>query len=904
MRPIRSTYRKARARTGFMAALCIVVIAQLGGTLYPGAPSARADAPVLQGIYDAVSSFYQTGITASDLDGDGREELLVGNQNGCLYCFTPEARVVWMYGTGSPIQGSPACYDVDGDGKQEVWVGDMDGRMWGFDSSGKPLVKWGWPKQTYTMGGLSGIHSSPAVGDINGDGAVEIVVGTWGQRVYAWTYDGQALPGWPFNNEDTVWSSPALADIDWDGVKEVVIGADSTGGPNWPYPPGGLLYVLEEDASVLPGFPRVTPEVTWSSPAVVDIDADGRYEIIVGTGHYYTAIGNLTTESHRVYAYNHDGSPVPGWPAAVAGSTFSSPSLGDVDGDGTGEIVVGTIPVNGYGADGITVLEPDGNVARQIGGLGGPTMGSAALGDVTGDGVADIIAGSGQRFYAWDGSGNQLWMMEMGNFVVSSPAVGDFDGDGSIEVAVVTGDAPGGSFPGGKLYVYDCGRPAPAAGAAGHALPWRMFRRAPHHRATVLTGGEPNPVRRYAKRWYMAEGSTAGGMETWILVQNPGDRPAKVSLTYMTGAGCVAGPEVTLPPRSRRSFNAAETVPDQWEVATRVASDRQVVAERAVYGNSRTWAHASVGTTSARKTWYLAEGSTGPGMETWVLVQNPNTAPSTVTLSFMTDGGLMAGPSVLLPACSRKSFNLAQFVPCYWGVSTHVQADRPVVAERAVYGNGRTWATGSGGAGLPATTWHLAEGSTANGIETYLLVQNPKHPDAHVQVDYLTPDGPVAGPGFTVKAGARRTIYAADTVNGAPGLAASVTSDTPVVLERAMYGNGRAWGTASVAMAVPKKTWYLAEGSTAGGMETWITVQNPNDRKVKVTVSYLTANGAVAGPPLTLAARSRATLFVADTVPNEWEVSTVVAASGPVVAERAMYGNGRAWGHESLGFAP
>ncbi len=677
-----------------------------------------------------------------------------------------------MYGTTAPIQGTPACVDVDGDGKQEIWVGDMKGRMWGFDWQGRPLTKWGWPRQTRTTGGIGGIFSSPAVGDINGDGADEIVVGTYGQQVYAWTYTGQELPGWPFNNEDTIWSSPALADIDNDGVKEVVIGADSTGGPNWPYPPGGLLYVLDEDASVLPGFPKVTPEVTWSSPAVADIDGDGRYEIIVGTGHYYTAIGKLTTESQRVYAYNHDGTPVPGWPAVVAGSTFSSPSIADVDGDGTREIVVGTIPVNGHGADSVTIIEPDGKVARQIGGLGGPTMGSPALGDVSGDGVPDIILGSGQRFYAWDGSGTELWNMNMKNFVVCNPVVGDFDADDSVEVAVVTGDMPGGSFSGGKLYVYDCGPKAASSGAdEGKLFPWPMFRHAPDHRATILTGNEPPPPPpREAKTWYLAEGSTGPGMETWVLVQNPGTENAKVRLTYMTPAGAVAGPSVVMPPRTRRSFSVGDTVSNQWEVSTMVSSDRQVVAERASYGDNRTWATDSIGVPSAKKTWYFAEGSTGPGMETWVLVQNPNRTAATVTLSFMTDRGLIGGPSAVLPAVSRRSFNLSEYVPNHWGVSTKVEGDAPLVAERAVYGNNRTWATGSIGAPLPATRWYLAEGSTGPGMETYVLIQNPKHPDANVHIDYMTPEGLVAGPSFTVRAGSRQTIYAADTIDGAASL--------------------------------------------------------------------------------------------------------------------------------------
>ncbi len=888
-------------------ALSLLILAALvGAGLAPFTiGQARAAAPVLQGSYNAGSSFYQAGIAVSDINADGKDELLVGNQDSRLYCFDAFGNVLWMYGTKAAIQGTPACADVDHDGRQEVFVGDMLGRMWGFDYLGQPLVKWGWPRQTVTTGGLSGIFSSPAVGDINGDGLDEIVVGTYGQRVYAWTYNGQELPGWPFNNEDTIWSSPALADIDYDGLKEVVIGADSTGGPNWPYPPGGLLYVLEEDASVAPGFPKYTPEVTWSSPAVGDIDGDGRYEIVVGTGHYYTATGKLTFESQRVYAYKHDGSTVPGWPAVVAGSTFSSPAVGDVDGDGTSEIVVGSVMVNRQGAEKVSVIEPNGRLAAEVNGLGGPTMGSPALGDVNSDGVTDIVLGSGQRFYAWDGSGNELWNMYMNNFVVSNPGVGDFDRDGSVEAAVVTGDAPGGSFPGGKFYVYDCGPKAAAPGGDAALFPWPMFRKTPDHRAAIPVGNEPPPPPpAEAKKWYLAEGSTGPGMETWVTLLNPGTSSANVRLTYMTPGGAVSGPRAMMPPETRCSFNVGERVPNTWEVSTMVSSDTQIVAERTVYGNNRGWAHNSVGAPAAKQTWYLAEGSTGPGMETWVTVQNPNSTTATVSLSFQTDRGLVGGPRAVVATSSRRSFNLSSYVPNHWGVSTKVDSDIPVIAERSVYGNNRTWATGSVGAPLPATRWFLAEGSTGAGMQTYILVQNPKHPAANCHVDYMTTSGMVAGPSFTVGAGSRQTINAADTVNGQASISAVVTSDVPVVVERSVYGSGRAWGTDSVATVIPKKTWYMAEGSTGGGMETWVSIQNPNAESVRLNLSYVTPSGRKAGPGVFMPPLSRCSIFVADTVPDSYQVSTVVSADKPVIAERAMYGNNRTWGHGSVGFAP
>jgi hypothetical protein len=63
----------------------------------------------------------------------------------------------------------------------------------------------------------------------------------------------------------------------------------------------------------------------------------------------------------------------------------------------------------------------------------------------------------------------------------------------------------------------------------------------------------------------------------------------------------------------------------------------------------------------------------------------------------------------------------------------------------------------------------------------------------------------------------------------------------------------------------------------------------------------MTPQGLRKGPALTLPARSRKTVFVADTVPDNYSVSTRVTSDEPVVAERAVYGNNRAWGHDSVG---
>jgi len=116
-----------------------------------------------------------------------------------------------------------------------------------------------------------------------------------------------------------------------------------------------------------------------------------------------------------------------------------------------------------------------------------------------------------------------------------------------------------------------------------------------------------------------------------------------------------------------------------------------------------------------------------------------------------------------------------------------------------------------------------------------------------------------------------------------------------------MYGNNRQWAHDSIGASAPDTNWCLAEGSTGPGFETWVLVQNPNDTEAKVTLTYMLGDTEKNGPTVTLPAHSRQTFNVSDTVGQVWDVSTMVTSDKPVIAERAMYGSGRAWGTESIG---
>jgi hypothetical protein len=176
-------------------------------------------------------------------------------------------------------------------------------------------------------------------------------------------------------------------------------------------------------------------------------------------------------------------------------------------------------------------------------------------------------------------------------------------------------------------------------------------------------------------------------------VQNPNDEEVEVELRFHTGEGEVEGPVGALLPHSRRSYRVNEFV-TSYHVSTQVTSSGPVVCERSMYGNGWNWAHNSIGASVLDSTWHLAEGCTEGGMETFILVQNPNDEEVEVELTFRTESGEVQGPVKTLAASSRFTFNVGEFVGSY-NVSTMVEASGQVVCERAMYGGDRTWAHNS-----------------------------------------------------------------------------------------------------------------------------------------------------------------------------------------------------------------
>lgn len=379
-----------------------------------------------------------------------------------------------------------------------------------FDTAGQ--LRPGWPAYT-----LDPLWSSAAVGDIDGDGKMEIVVGSNGTRVYAFNDDGTEVINGD-NNASTLgvfkalsagpnFCTPALADIDNDGLPEIIFNSGN-----------GRVYAWNADGSDVPGFPIVTSAYFSGSPAVGYLDGAGdtSLEIVcVGT-------------NDSIYVFEPNGARRPGWPKwnrASGTSKSPSPAIADMNNDGYNDIVFQS--TNGY----LFVYNRDGSTIPLLSSIkytaltSGVAECSPIVADLNGDGRNDVLLGDESgKLYAisgMDGSMLPGFPIQLAGEVRGTPAVADIDRDGMTEIVVADWDK--------NIYVWDYDFPFQPNGVA----PWPQFHHDPRRtglaNATLYLGvdgpGEdgstvrelelappsPNPAYARSRLWFGVPVTLAGG---------------------------------------------------------------------------------------------------------------------------------------------------------------------------------------------------------------------------------------------------------------------------------------------------------------------------------------------------------------------------------------------------------
>jgi FG-GAP-like repeat len=163
--------------------------------------------------------------------------------------------------------------------------------------------------------------ASPAAGDLDGDGEIEIVAVTAAGALYILDRRGSQEAAARVAGQYS-FSSPALGDLDGDGRAEIAVGGGQGDG-------SGFFSLFDAEGAMMPGWPLATGADVSASAALVDLDGDGHREVVVP---------DLSGQLHALRA---DATPLPGWPRDLDGWVLSSPVAADLDGDGGLEVVLG-----------------------------------------------------------------------------------------------------------------------------------------------------------------------------------------------------------------------------------------------------------------------------------------------------------------------------------------------------------------------------------------------------------------------------------------------------------------------------------------------------------------------------------------------------------------------------------
>jgi outer membrane protein assembly factor BamB len=317
--------------------------------------------------------------------------------------------ILWWYDLDAPSFGSAAVDDIDGDGKMEIVFGTYfnDEQVHAINAdSGTTL----W---TYNTGGCN--DASPAIADVDLDGELEVIVPASSPRI-VYCFEGAS--------GDVEWSTPtgsycldsppAVADVDNDGKPEVVFGTFN-----------GYVYCLNgEDGSQCWRKSLGTDSYIQSGPNILDVDDDEQLDVVVAQFAGDCRVYALTGDSARTLWYSDQPQDY----------MYHGGSFADIDEDGKPEIAIGCYDGHLYvmnAEDG----SPEWDYPTYFY-VGAPT----SIADLNNDDHLEIVFVSYNELIVVSHTGGYLWSYPTGGNIFRGAAISDVNGDGILDVAFGSDD--------------------------------------------------------------------------------------------------------------------------------------------------------------------------------------------------------------------------------------------------------------------------------------------------------------------------------------------------------------------------------------------------------------------------------------------------------------------------------
>jgi len=446
---------------------------------------------------ELTSNYFGISVASGDVNGDGYSDVIVGasgyaSNTGRAYIYfggssmNNTADVTMTGETTTSVFGRSvsAAGDVNGDGYSDVIAG-ADGYA---SNTGRAYIFFGESSMNntadVTLTGESTVNyfgASVSVGDVNGDGYSDVIVGASGYnsntgRVYLYDYfmKNEIIPDVTMTGEATgnyFGNSVSTAgDVNGDGYADVIVGANaysSSTGRAYIYFGGATMNNVADVTMTGEG---INNYFATSVSTAGDVNGDGYSDVIVGAHGYFSSTG-------RAYIYFGGTSMNNIADVTMTGEAINNifgvsvSTAGDVNGDGYADVIVGAYVYSSFtgrayiyfGGSAMNNIADVTMTGEAVNNYFGASVSTA--GDVNGDGYADVIVGAegyasntGRAYIFFGGSAmNNVADVTMTGqatsnyFGFSVSTAGDVNGDGYADVIV---GAYGYSSYTGRAYIF------------------------------------------------------------------------------------------------------------------------------------------------------------------------------------------------------------------------------------------------------------------------------------------------------------------------------------------------------------------------------------------------------------------------------------------------------------------